>query len=162
MKPKNKGKYYEDLFRTDLESEFKKQIFIHRFQDTGDATAKARGRSKHAARKKEVVYVDSQPSDFLVTLNGVTAYVEVKDCNNKTSFPFGNITHSQMIAAKRQVAAKGRYYFVIHHIGVWFCVPAEVILGVTDRKSIRWVDLQDYRIEGPIDIKRYFDGITRN
>lgn len=158
----NEGKHYENVFQNTLETAYKKAVFIERFKDTADATAKANARGRRAGRVKRLVIVDAQPADFMVTLNGVTAYVEVKDCNNKTSFPFSNITTSQMIAAKRQVAAKGLYYFVIHHKGIWHCVPAEVILETTDRKSIRWTDLEAYQLESLTDIKRYFNGKTRN
>jgi len=156
MKPNNKGKEVETLFQTTLETAFKKAVFIERFTDTADATAKANGRGRRTGRKKTVVIVEAQPADFMVTLNGVTAYTEVKDCNNKTSFPFGNITTSQMNAAKRQVAAKGLYFFVIHHQGQWHCVPAKVILETTTRKSLPWKDLQPYQLKKLVDIKRYF------
>lgn len=157
MKPNNQGKQVEKLFQETLEAAFKKRIFIHRFQDTGDATAKTNGRASRTGRRKTVVFVDAQPADFLITLKD-TAYVEVKDCNNATSFPFSNITKSQMIAAKRQVAAKGKYFFVIHHKGTWYCVPAEVILGTTTRKSLPWKDLKPYQLKKLVDIRRYING----
>lgn len=162
MPPKNDGKHYEGVFQEELESFYKKNIFIHRFQDTGDATARANGRGRRTGRRKTMVYLEAQPSDFLVTLEGQTAYVEVKDCNSKTSFPFSNITAGQIIAAKRQVAAKGMYLFVIHHKTTWYGVPAEVILGTTKRKSLPWKDLEQYKLKKLSDIKRYFNGKTRN
>lgn len=154
MKPSNNGKLIEKQFEKTLEAHYKKRLFLERFKDTADATAKANGRSKGG--RKRLVIVDAQPSDYMMTLNGVTAYVEVKDCNNKTSFPFSNITTSQMIAAKRQVAAKGLYFFAIHHKTQWYCVPAEVILNTTTRKSLPWKDLTPYELDKLVDIKRYF------
>ncbi len=145
-KPKNKGKQYENEFCKELEDFYKKKIFIHRNKDTADASGRA----------GKLVVVAAQPSDYLVTLNGITAYVEVKDCNNKTSFPFANIRESQRNAAKQQVAAKGLYFFVIHHTGTWYCIPAEVIHNTTTRKSLKWDDIKDYQLAKLVDIKRYF------
>ena len=145
-KPKNKGKKHEREFEQVLEAAYKKRVFIHRNKDTGDASGRA----------GKLTIVAAQPSDYIVTLDGITAYVEVKDCNNKTSFPFSNIRESQWSAAKQQVAAKGLYFFVVHHKGTWFCIPAKVILDTTTRKSLPWKDLTDCELKKLTDIKRYF------
>lgn len=144
--PKNKGKQYEKDFCQELEDHYKKRIFIQRNKDTGDASGRA----------GKLVIVAAQPSDFIVTLQGITAYVEVKDCNNKTSFPFSNIRESQWVASKQQVAAKGLYFFVVHHQGTWYCIPAKVILDTTTRKSLPWKDIKEYELKQLVDIKRYF------
>jgi len=145
-KPKNQGKKVEGQFQEQLEAHFKKKIFCHRNYDTADATGRA----------GKLTLVAAQPSDFIVTLNGTTAYVEVKDCNSKTSFPFSNIRESQWNAAKQQVAAKGLYFFVVHHQGTWYCIPAKVILDTTTRKSLPWKDIKQYELKALVDIKRYF------
>jgi len=145
-KPKNQGKSVEKDFCRELELHYKKKIFIQRNRDTADASGRA----------GKLVVVAAQPSDFIVTLNGITAYVEVKDCNNKTSFPFSNIRESQWVAAKQQVAAKGLYFFVVHHKGQWYCIPAKVILSTTTRKSLPWKDIKEYELKTLVDIKRYF------
>lgn len=145
-KPKNQGKKYEKDFIEILETFYKKKIFIHRNADTGDASGRA----------GKLVLMDAQPSDFFVTLNGISAYVECKDCNAKTSFPFSNIRESQMNAAKQQVAAKGKYLFAVHHKGTWYCIPAQKILATTTRKSIPWKDLEKEKLKKLTDIKRYF------
>ena len=148
MPKKLKGKQSEKLFCTILEKVYKKSVFIQRLKDTTDATGRA----------KKLVIVDAQPADFIVTLQGVTAYVEVKESKARTAFPFGNIAISQKIAAKRQVAAHGKYLFVIHRLdqGHWYCVPAQRILGVTSRKSLPWKDLRSCKLNKLEDIKRYF------
>ena len=95
----------------------------------------------------------SQPSDYLLTLDGVTSYLEVKSCSSKTSFPFSQFESGQWAAMKRVTAAGGSYVVLIHSLGLdrWFRVPAKTILEVeaSGKSSMSWLTLQEFAWEVP-------------
>lgn len=123
----------------------RKDTYLYRFEDFGDVNFRS-GRNTRLAGK---VGVNERPSDYLLTDNGQTSYVEVKSCSNKTSFPFSNIQGSQWRTAIQQVRAKGPYYFVIYSAEQksWFKVPATVLVETREagKKSLAYKDIQAYR-----------------
>lgn len=133
-----KGKASERMFE-DIFKKLGKRAFVYRFPDK----AEVRGRTQNGA-----VWMRKQPSDYLVTENGVTYYAEVKSSQQKTSFPFSKIQPYQKGSARRQVAAGGLYFFFLHNLttGDWYKVPAEVILN-SDKSSVRWADVDSYKWE---------------
>lgn len=127
----------------DAEKEFEKffenlgkRAYVARLSDT--ATAKATGGG----------FIGAQPSDYIVTLDGMTHYAEVKSSQNPTFFPFSNIKRGQKIAARRSTTAGGTYLFYIKNLNTnrWYCVPAQVIVNHS-AKSIKWVEIEQYRME---------------
>lgn len=119
------------------EKEFISQLpprsFAHRLVDT------------KAARN----LVNDQPSDYIVTSEGRMWYAEVKLCNEKVSFPFGNIRLGQKKAMSLQLRAKGEYFFHIKNglTGRWYHIPAQLVLDTLaeGRKSLKWSEIDDYR-----------------
>lgn len=127
----------------DTEAEFEeaftsagKSAFVHRLTDT--AAAKATGGKR--------AFVKAQPSDYLVTHNGLTFFAEVKSSHDEISFPHSNIQKYQMASARRVTKAGGVYIFFLKNLntGYWYCVPAEVIIA-SEKKSTRWADIETYR-----------------
>lgn len=118
-----------------------KRAFIARLADT--AAAKATGGNS--------AMLQAQPSDFMLTVDGVTHYAEVKSSKNASSFPFSNIKKGQMIAARRVTKAGGSYLFFIKNLvtQVWYVVPASVIIN-HKLKSIKWAELEGYEWTFPI------------
>lgn len=133
----NTGKNSEELFEELLKRKYGKKVFIHRVTDTSEV----RGRSGAGFTKP-------QPSDYIVTEDGEMYYAEVKSSNGKVSFPFGDITTTQIGTAKRQRLAGGNYYFFIHSLvfDKWFKVPGDVILD-HQRKSLKWKEMEKYQWE---------------
>ena len=121
----------------DAEKEFLAALparsFAHRLVDT------------KAARN----LVNDQPSDYIVTSEGRMWYAEVKLCNDKVSFPFGNIRMGQKKAMSLQLRAKGEFFFHIKNglTGRWYHIPAQLVLDTLTegRKSLKWSEIDDYR-----------------
>lgn len=124
---------FEGFFKT-----YGKKAFVHRLTDT--AAAKATGGAK--------AFVVAQPSDYIVTIQGVgTAFAEVKTSKHKTSFPHSNIQPKQLASARRIIMAGGAYLFFIKNLltGIWYLLPAQVILNNRASKSTRWADIEKYQ-----------------
>ena len=113
-----------------------KKAFVHRVTDT--AAAKATSGKK--------AFVKAQPSDYIVTDNGLTYFAEVKSSEHVTSFPHSNIQKFQLASARRITTAGGVYIFFLKNLntGTWYCVPAEVIIA-SEKASTRWEDIEPYR-----------------
>lgn len=139
MAKKNTGKPSEQLWR-EAHDRLGKQAVYFRLVDSAEIKAKT---------GKVAVAATSQPSDYILTLNGITAYCEVKSTHSKTSFPFNLIKSSQSAAAQRVLAAGGEYRIYVHRLetGEWFCIPYPVIQAVKDsgKSSIPWQDLTPLR-----------------
>lgn len=127
----NSGKSSEEIFERVYED---LGAFVDRQSDMLDA-----------AKQKKVTTRKS--SDFLVTYNGQTWYVEVKSIATDNRFKFSSIQPAQWRAATRVVAALGHYYFFLHFIAqdLWFKVPAKVILN-SEKKSLTIDEVSSYRV----------------
>jgi len=132
---KNTGTDSEDDFELRIKRAYGKRAFIYRVTDSKEV----RGRSGKAA------FTKAQPSDYIVTIEGKMFYAEVKSSNNKTSFPFSQISSTQMGSSRRQQMAGGEYYFFLHNVNTdkWYKVPALAFHG-HDKKSFKWEDLTNY------------------
>lgn len=108
-----------------------KKAFAHRLVDT------------KAARN----LVENQPSDYVVTANGVTWYAEVKLCAERVSFPFDNISKGQLRAMALQLRAGGEYFVHIKSSDKnrWYHIPAALILDTLEsgKKSLKWSEIDD-------------------
>ncbi|WP_419902161.1 hypothetical protein [Kiloniella sp.] len=134
---KNTGKPSEKKFQ-EIYSKLGKRVFVHRVPDNSDTYGRTKGKS--------VGGVEAQPSDWIVTEDGQMFYAEVKSTQNKTSFPFGMISKSQMRGARKQLAAGGQYFFFVHSLVTdeWFQIPADLILSTT-KSSLKWSELGSYK-----------------
>lgn len=119
-----------------------KDACVVRLTDTAAAKATS---GKHA-------FVQAQPSDFLLTLKGVTHYAEVKSTKDPTSFRFANIKKGQWAASKKVSGAGGSYLFFIKHLltGIWYVVPAQVLHAQRPIKSIKWTQLENFKWTTPM------------
>jgi penicillin-binding protein-related factor A (putative recombinase) len=88
----------------------------------------------------------SQPSDYILTMDGITSYCEVKSTGNKTSFPFNLLRPSQTGPAKQILAAGGQYWIYVHALALnrWFRIPYDAILAAKNEGlgSLKWSDLE--------------------
>lgn len=132
---KNNGVSSEEAFEKKIQKLHGKDCYLHQMVD-----------SKQARNK-----VKSNPSDWVVTINGVTAYAEVKSCSNETSFPFSNFTKGQMNGMTRQSRAGGKYWIFIHHITTdkWYWIDGYTVLSTIDngKKSLSWKELENHKWE---------------
>lgn len=137
---KNTGKDSEDIFEEALNKNYGKNAFLHRLTDTAEAS---RG-------GKIKVKIRETPSDFILTLDGIMLYLEVKSSSNKTSFPFANFTTGQIRAMRRQAAAGGTYAVYIHNklTDGWFSISGREVINLLDQgvKSIKWTELKPINI----------------
>lgn len=132
---KNTGVKSEEIFEQKIQKMYGKGCYLHQMVD-----------SKQARNK-----VKSNPSDWVVTILGTTAYAEVKSCSDKTSFPFSNFTKGQMNGMTRQAAAGGKYWIFIHHIltDQWYWIDSYTVLSTIDngKKSLSWKELENHKWE---------------
>lgn len=117
--------------------QYGKRAWVHRFSDTAQAIGMNGAKA----------IAPAQPSDFLVVHDGLTMLAEVKHSADKTSFSHSGIRPKQMGCARMSVPAGGTYLFFIKAkvLGVWFCVPASVILNNRETKSTKWADIMEYQ-----------------
>lgn len=134
---KNDGKKSEDIFRDAIKA-LGKKAFLHRITDT-----------REASRGKNRVLIKKTPSDWILTLGGVTGYAEVKSCSGKTSFPFSALTEGQVAALHMQTAAQGEYWVFVHHLvtNTWYKLPGNIIVErmKTGIQSIKWNEMEIYK-----------------
>ena len=142
---KNNGVASEEAFESKIQKLYGKKCFIHQMVD-----------SKQARNK-----VKSNPSDWVVTIHGITAYAEVKSFSDKTSFPFSNFTKGQMNGMTRQTAAGGKYWIFIHHVPTdkWYWIDSYVVLSTIDngKKSLSLKELENFKWKEDKDVYRCDD-----
>lgn len=136
MKKANNGVKAEELFEQIILHRYGKTAFLHSLVDT-----------KEIKGMTGTGFARASPSDYLLTVDGVMEYAEVKSCQKRVSFPFSNFTPSQNAAMVRQTAAGGKYNIYIYNITTerWYVVPASLILSLraADVHSITWEYLEE-------------------
>lgn len=138
-KKKNTGKPSEDEWQQILRR-FGKRVFIHRNTDAADV----RGRSSSQVKAT----VPSQPSDFVVVIDGDCHFAEVKSTIDQRSFKRSSIRTTQLAAARMILAAGGSYIVYVHRLatGDWYKIPIAAILA-DSRATFKWAELQPYKWE---------------
>ena len=71
----------------------------------------------------------------------------MKHSADPTSFSHSGIRPKQMACARMSVPAGGTYLFFIKSkaLGMWFCIPASVIVNNLTSKSTKWADIMEYQ-----------------
>jgi len=134
---RNTGKSSEDDFEALLKLEGKRAYF-HRFIDASDV----RGLTG------KVGDVPAQPSDYIIVLDGVTSFAEVKSTGDTTAFRFTLLRSTQSAAALQIENAGGGYLIFVQALALpgkpWFIIPYRNIRAAKDsgKSSIKWSDLQ--------------------
>lgn len=135
---KNTGKPSEQLFESAHDS-LGKRAYYCRLVDAAEVKGRT-GRMGH---------VRPQPSDYVLVVDGVTSFAEVKSTQEKTSFPFSLLRTKQSAAAKMILGAGGSYFVYLHDLtrDRWFKVPYALIQIVKDhgKSSIPWDDLKEFK-----------------
>lgn len=133
---KNSGKSAQDEWERFMKNIYGRHLHIHRITDS----AEVRGMAGAGFTKP-------QPADYVVTAGGEMYYAEIKSSSNPTSFPFKDITLGQKAAAKKQMAANGKYFFYVKNMVTerWYEVPASVIFYLMGQgqQSIKWSALEE-------------------
>lgn len=115
-----------------------KRAFCFRLADAAEISGRA----------GKVVAARAQPSDYIVTFDGVTTFAEVKSTIDPLKFPFSLLKPAQIAFATFTVAAKGEYPVYVHslHLGRWFRVPYQLILETraAGKASLPWTALEPY------------------
>src|SRR5262245_53215631 len=117
---RNTGQPSQTIFEAMMTARFGTKVFVHRITDAAEV---------HGMNKRAVI-VKEQPSDYIVTANGDMHYAEVKSTTDDR-FKKSLIRKGQLIAARKQVAARGGYFFYVHALSIsrWFKLPASLILN---------------------------------
>lgn len=128
---RNDGKLAEQWFEASFKT-LGKTVLLYPFEDYYQA--KFNSGANSAAK--------AQPSDYLLTENGVLGFAEVKSSLNASSFPFADIRPLQWQFARKQTAANGVYEFFILNLNTntWYRIKASFLLEHKDTgsKSIKW------------------------
>lgn len=135
---KNTGKPSETVWK-DAHTRLGKRAFFHRFVDASEIVGKT---------GKVAISASSQPSDYLLVLDGLTSFCEVKSTQNTTSFPFSILRKNQSADAKMILAAGGSYWIYAHALELnrWFRFPYSLVdqVKAAGKSSIPWVDLNPF------------------
>lgn len=139
---KNTGKPSEETFDK-FWAKLGKKAFVFKFTDASEA----RGMNKRT------VNIKAQPSDRLITFQGVTWYAEVKSTIDEKRFNFSLLRTTQGSYAAQVEAAGGMYLVYIHSIAtdIWYCVPYSTIRWAKEnnKSSFTWQELSTYLWEAP-------------
>lgn len=134
---KNSGKSSEALFEAALDR-LGKRAYYHRLLDA----AEVRGRTGR------IGLIRPMPSDYIVTIDGLTSYSEIKSSQDPSAFRFSLLRVKQSAAAVQIVAAGGDYFVYVHRLltDTWFKFPYQIVLNVkaAGKASIPWSDLKEY------------------
>jgi Recombination protein U. len=137
---KNTGKPSENAFEAAL-NKLGKRAYYCRLVDAAEIFGRV-GKTGN---------VRPQPSDYIITVDGVTSYAEVKSTTDETAFRFSLLRTKQTAAARQILSAGGEYNVFVHHLPTdrWYRIPYSVIATVqqTGKASIKWHDLQDFQWE---------------
>lgn len=114
-----------------------KESVCFRFQDALDAT-------KRGGFSRGIVPMAKNPSDFIITDNGVTFYAEVKHTEN-TSGVTRALFEQQRAIRDRILTARGEYWYYIYSVNIhqWYRIPGSVI---RDNPNVKWKELGKYMI----------------
>lgn len=138
MASRNTGKSSEAQWEAHFSS-LGKRAYFYRVVDA----AEVRGRTG------KIGFVRSAPSDYVLTVDGLTSFAEVKSTENKTSFPFSILRRSQTGPALMITKAGGAYDIYVHELAQdrWYKVPYSFILQwkeMMSKSSIPWLQLQGF------------------
>lgn len=138
----NTGKPSEDRFESHWTKQGKK-VFLHRVSDKSDLVGMNR------KRHPEVFGLMTRklPSDYVLTVGGITGYAELKSTSDPKGFKKKNVKPHQLGFAQRQIVAGGKYWFFVHHIPTdrWYWIEADKILAAFDQSgTMLWEDLEPY------------------
>lgn len=132
----NTGKSSEALFDNTIASVYGIKGHVHQFYDAAYL---------HGLNKRPVL-APEQPSDRLVTVNGVMFYAEVKSVSKGASWPFSMIQTGQLRAAKLQLLAGGDYFFFVHDLqtDTFYVVHAKEVFDSLEAgiKSLKWSQMK--------------------
>lgn len=135
--PRNTGKLSEEIF-DEAWKRLGKRAYVYTFIDT----AKASGRNNRRT------FMDAQPSDRLLTFDGVTSFAEIKSSIDHENFKFSLLRQGQGFAAASAMAAGGAYDVYFHSLPYdrWFKIPYSVIRQAKDagRGSFKISELEPY------------------
>jgi penicillin-binding protein-related factor A (putative recombinase) len=132
---KNTGTPSQSAFENII-AQLGKRAYIVRFPDAKEI----KGRTGASG------YTVDAPSDYILTINGLMEYAEVKSTVDPVSFSISKIRTSQWNAARKQLAAGGDYWFYIHSLELdrWYRVPAQYLLFYRHtKKSHKWSELEE-------------------
>ena len=135
---KNTGKPSEKIFESSLDRLGKRAVYF-RLVDASEI----KGRTGVISSS-----VRSQPSDYIVVVDGKTSFAEVKSTQNPTSFPFSLLKRTQSAAAEMITAAGGDYHIYVHNLNSnrWYRFPYSVIEATraAGKQSIPWSNLETH------------------
>lgn len=132
MTPKQAEDFIYDTYNSK-----KLKSCIFRFQDTHDATSRL---SRNGLYSQKAVLLAPNPSDFVMTKDGVTSFVEVKTTESKTGVVRG-LFKEQEARRDRILDCGGSYIYFIYSncLCKWFEVKGEVI---RNNPNMKWEELE--------------------
>ena len=134
---KNTGKPSEDIF-DDAWKFLGKKAYVFKFTDTAEARGMNRSR----------VMIKAQPSDRMLTYQGINLYAEIKSTIDPDTFSFGLLRKTQSAYAAGVLTAGGPYDIFLHALNsnTWFRIPYRVVKDARDagRGSMKFTELKDF------------------
>lgn len=95
-------------------------------------------------------FITEQPSDMWFLNNGEFGILEIKTCE-QTRFPLKDIRPSQMVGARRAIAAKGHTIFLICKLPEWqwhFVDGQELVDAQRNGiKSLAWSEMTEIKLK---------------
>lgn len=132
MKKKNTGKPTESDFERVL-TRLGKRAYFKRLVDAAEVYARVGRRG----------FTTSQPSDYIVTLDGQTFFAEVKSTVDPVSLKPSLLKSGQIAHARQIVAAGGSYLIFVQALSTkeWFCFP----FNAFPTSSTPWKELSKFK-----------------
>ncbi|WP_454287288.1 hypothetical protein [Rhizobium arsenicireducens] len=135
---KNTGKPSEEAFEAAW-NRIGKRAYFYRIPDAAE----------HYGRAGKIIHARPTPSDYILTVDGLTAYAEVKSTQNRTSLPFSLLKKGQTVAGRQVLAAGGVYLIFAHNLltDTWYRIPFEVVRAVEalGKASLPWTELENFK-----------------
>lgn len=138
----NTGKPSEEAFDTAWDM-LGKRAHVFKFTDTAEARGMNRGK----------VMIKAQPSDRLLTYQGVISYAEIKSTTDPDTFSFGLLRKTQSAYAAFILGAGGPYDVYLHRLAFdrWYRIPYAVIKAAKEagRGSFKFTELESFTWQLP-------------
>lgn len=133
------GKVAEKFIFNYLDN-YGKRIYVSRFIDTYDAN---KGRWGDPSQKK--VKIDRRPCDFILVIDGVTYFCEVKATANKRGLK-SSLFSQQKAERTRILAAGGLYIYFIYSLEKekWYWIASSKLDA-----NAKWEDLEPFVVDFP-------------
>jgi len=157
------GKQFEAEIRDSL-NYYKTKYPVHFFRVPDYRTISRIVRREYRGLKR--------PCDFIVNINGVCSYWELKQTSSRTSFRFDLVKEHQIEELRENHRAGGTSYILIkrdnENVKMVYALSVKDFILIREeffehkRKSIKWNELEEIEGVKILRRQRFFPDMTRN